>query len=283
VKKILITALIVATFSIADGLTSAAKTEVPIRVKGANSMWGRVRSLTLLYMKDHPDVDIAVSGHARAAEGITALITGEANVAMASRRITAQESEAARVKKLQLDEHLVGYGALVIVTDRQNSVNELSMDQVRKIFTGEIVNWKDINGKDQAVTAFKSGEKNPDTLLFVENDILGGVHISNSAITLPNFPAIIQKVGETPGSIAYVRMGDLYLGPQARAKSLKIRKDEHSPPVSASMTTISDGTYPLRRPYYLYTSATAGEEIRSLVDFVVRKGWAEQNLTHQWQ
>ena len=122
-------------------------------------MWGRVRSLAMLYMKDHPQVDIVVSANSPVDDGMEALIEGEADVAMASRKITVHESEAAKLKGLQLDEHLVGYGGIVIVTCKQNPVNELSIDQVRKILTGEIVNWKDINGKDQAIIVFKSGEK----------------------------------------------------------------------------------------------------------------------------
>jgi len=281
-KKILIIALIMAAFSIAGGLPSVAQTKVPIKVKGADSMWGRIRSLALLYMKNHPQVDIAISADSLVDEGMKALIAGEADVAMASRKITAQESEAARVKGLQLDEHVIGYGGIVIITDRQNPVNELSIDQVKKIFTGEIVNWKDINGKDQPITVFKAGEKHPGTLLFVENDILGGVPITKSAITLPDFPVIMKKVSETAGSIAYARMRDQFPGPAARTKPLKIRKDEHSLPVGPSRATIGDGTYPLRRPYYLYTAATAGKEVRSFVDFVVTQGWVEPKLTHQW-
>jgi phosphate transport system substrate-binding protein len=282
VKKILIIALVAAAFSIAGGLPSAAQTKVSIKVKGAESMWGRIRSVARLYMKDHPQVDITVSGNSLVDEGMKALIAGEADVAMASRKITAQESETAKAKGLQLDEHLVGYGGIVIVTDRQNPVKELSVDQVIKIFTGEIVNWKDINGKDRAITVFKSGEKNPGTLLFIENDILGGVPVTKSAIILPEFPAILKKVAETPGSIAYVRMRDPFPGPEARTKSLKIKKDEHSPPVSASRATIGDGTYPLRRPYYLYSAATAGKEVHSFVDFAVSKGWGEPKLSHLW-
>ncbi|MGA2402884.1 MAG: PstS family phosphate ABC transporter substrate-binding protein [Syntrophobacteraceae bacterium] len=281
-KKILTIALTLAAFSIAGGLPSAAETKVHIKVTGADSMWGRVRSLALLYMKDHPQVDIAISANSLVDEGMKALIAGEADAAMASRKITAQESEAAKAKGLQLDEHLIGYGGIVIITGQRNPVNELSIDQVRKIFTGEIVNWKDVNGKDQAITVFKSGEKHPGTLLFVENDILGGVPITKSAITLPDFPAIMKKVAETAGSIAYVRMRDPFPGPEARTKNLKIRKDEHSLPVSPSRATIGDGTYPLRRPYYLYTAATAGKDVRSFVDFVVSKGWGEPKLTHEW-
>jgi len=273
VKKILIIAIIMAAFCIAGGLPSAAQTKVPIKVTGADSMWDRVRHLALLYMKDHPQVDITVARHSTVDEGMKALIAGETDVAMASRKITAQESEAAKAKGLQLNEDLIGYGGIVIVADQQNPVNELSVDQVRKIFTGEIVNWKDINGQDQAITVFKSSEKHPGTLLFMENDILGGVPIAKSAITLPDFPAIIKKVAETAGSIAYVRMRDTFPGPAASIKSLKIKKDEGSLPVRASRATIGNGTYPLTRSYYLYSLATEGKDVQSFVDFVVSKGW----------
>ncbi len=281
-KKILITTIMVATFLITGVPPSVAQTKVPIKVKGADSMWGRVRSLALLYMKDHPQVNITVSPHLLVDEGMRALIAGETDVAMASRKMTAQESEAAKAKGLQLDEHVVGYGGIVIIADKQNPVDELSIDQVRKIFTGQIVNWKDIGVKDQVITVFKSGEKHPGTLLFVENDILGGVPITKSAIALPDFPVIIKKVAQTAGSISYVRMRDPFPGPASRIKLLKIKKDEHSPPVSASREMIEDGTYPLRRPYYLYNAATAGKDVRGFVDFVVSKGWGKPSLSHMW-
>jgi phosphate transport system substrate-binding protein len=282
VKKTLIIGLVVAAFSIACSLPSAAQTKVAVKVTGSDSMRGRIHSLAVLYMKDHPQVNISVSANVLVGGGMKTLIAGEADVAMASRRITASEREAAKAKGLQLDEHLIGYGGIVIVTDLHNPVNELSIDQVKQIFTGNIVNWKDINGKAQAITVFKSGEKNPGTLLFVENDILGGSPITRNAITLPDFPTIIKKVGQTPGSIAYVRMRDPYPGPEARTKSLGIRKEENSPPIIASAATISDGTYPLRRPYYLYTAAPAAKEVRAFVDFVAAKGWAQPNLAHEW-
>ncbi len=132
VKKILIIAIIVAAFFIAGGLPSSAQTKVPIKVTGSDSMWGRVRGLAMLYMKAHPDVAITVSPNSLVDEGVKALIAGETDVAMASRKITAQESEEAKVKGLQLDEHLIGYGGIVIITDRQNPVNELSDGPCKK-------------------------------------------------------------------------------------------------------------------------------------------------------
>ena len=207
-------------------------------------------------------------------EGIKAVIAGEADVAMASRKITHEESKEAKLKGLQLDEHLIGYGGIVIVTDKRNPLDELAIDNVRKIFTGQMVNWKDVNGKNQAITVFKSGDKHPGTLLFVENDVLGGVPLPGAPLHWLTFRLFLKKKSCRNTRIDRLRQNaGPFPGPASTVKLLMIKKDEHSPPVIPSRATIADGTYPLRRPYYLYNSAAAGQEVRSFVDFVARKGW----------
>jgi phosphate transport system substrate-binding protein len=99
---------------------------------------------------------------------------------------------------------------------------------------------------------------------------------------MPNFPGVVRKVGETPGAIAFVRSRDPFPGAKARTRIVKIKKDDHSPSISPSRATLSDGTYPFRRPYYLYTSAAAGSEVRGFVDFAVKQGWGQPALTHVW-
>lgn len=120
----------------------------------------------------------------------------------------------------------------------------------------------------------------------MENDVLGGGNITKSAITLEDFPAIMQKVSETSGAIAYTRIRDpleSQAGRAAKIKLLKIKKDESSPAVAASRNTVKDVTHPLKRPYYLYTSASAGKDVCDFVDFVAAKGWGKRNLTYMWQ
>ncbi len=271
-KKTLIIAGLAAILSISSYVPSVAYERVSIKVTGANSMWGRIRCLALLYMKSHPQVDIAVSGNSPD-EGIKALISGETDVAMASRKITVREREDAKARGVIIKEILIGYGGIFIITDKQNNVDELSVDQVRKIFTGRIVNWQDINGQDHGIIVFKSGDKDCGTSRFVEDELLCGVPITKAAVTLPAFSTIISQVARTEGSIAYVRPRDPFPGPAVRIKVLKIRKDENSPTVSPTDATIGDGTYPLRRSHYLYTTAGAGKEVRDFVDFAASKGF----------
>lgn len=136
-------------------------------------------------------------------EGMQELINGKAQIAMASRKVIPQEMEAAEAKGVELVEHLIGYGGIVIITDSENPVGELTMDQVRKVLTGKYTNWNSLGGKDQPIVVFTVGEKHPGTVCFVEQDILGGAPIFKEAKVLPDFPTIMQKVAVTPGSVAF--------------------------------------------------------------------------------
>ncbi|MDR3567975.1 MAG: substrate-binding domain-containing protein [Syntrophobacteraceae bacterium] len=283
-KRIFRIALIMMALSFAWSLPSNAESKVCITVRGAYSMWGRVRSIAMVYSKDHPQVEVSVYSHSVVGEGIRMLIDGKADVAMASRHITPGESREAKAKGVKLDRHLIGYGAIVIITDKQNPVSALSVEQVKMIMTGKILNWKELGGKDQAITVVKCSEKlHPGTSYFIENSVLGGVPVARGAVTLPDFPGVVQKVGETRGAIAFVRSRDPFPGSNARTSIVKIKKDEHSPSIHPTRATISDGTYPLRRPYFLYTTATAGKDVRGFVDFAVTRGWGQPALTHVWQ
>ncbi|MGC9196835.1 MAG: PstS family phosphate ABC transporter substrate-binding protein [Syntrophobacteraceae bacterium] len=282
-KRVFKIVLAMIAFAFALSLPAVAAPSVHIRVGGSLSMLGWVRSIARTYMKDHPQVEVSVYRHVPGDDGIKRLIAGELDVAMASRKISAGDSEAAKAKGLKLDEHVVGYGAVVVIVDKQNPVTELSVYQLRKLISGKIANWKEVGGRDQAVAVFNiSGKTHPGTSYFLENAILDGAPVVAGAVTLAQFPEIVRKVGETPGAIACVRMRDPFPGEKARTKILKIKKDEHTPSVSPCRATISDGTYAFRRPYYLYTVAAANKEVQGFVDFAATRGWVKPPLTHVW-
>jgi phosphate transport system substrate-binding protein len=199
---------------------------------------------------------------------------------MASRILTVRENIAARSKGVHLVEHLIGYGGIVIITHPTTAIGEITIDQVRRLLKGECVNWKELDAQYQPVVVFKTVDKHPGTLQFVQNSILAGAHIAKSAQEVPDFPALMEKVAETPGAIAYARIRDPFeteTGHTTRIKVLKIKKDDVSPPVSPSRKTVLDGSYPLRRTYSLYTSRTADKGVRAFVDYVVSKGWGSQD------
>ncbi len=252
-----------------------------IRVCGADSMSGRMQILTRVFMKNNPDIKVELIEGSLVDVGITSLIENKCDVAMASRSLTEKESAQAVEKAVELVERLIGYGGIAIITHPQNLVNELSLDQVRKIFRGEITRWDQLGGRTENITVVITDEsQHPGTYVFMENDFLHG-KFTKDAVTLTQFPGVMAKVAKTPGAIGYVRIRDAFESkPKQREaiKVLEIKKMGALMGVLPSRETISDGTYPIRRPYFLYYNSKADGNIKKYVDFIVSKGWGPQNL-----
>ena len=252
-----------------------------IRVCGPDSMLGRMQILTRVFMKNNPDVKVEILEGRIVDVGITALIENKCDVAMSSRSLTAKESELAVQKGVELIERLIGYGGIVIITHPQNLVNELSVDQVRKIFTGEITRWDQLGGRTENITVVITDEsQHPGTLVFMEDDFLKS-KFTKDAVALTQFPGVMAKVAKTPGAIGYVRIRDAFESkPKQREaiKVLEIRKMGALGGVAPSRETVNDGSYPIRRPYYLYYNSKSDGNIKKYVDFIASKGWGSQDL-----
>ena len=250
--------------------------QTSIRVSGADSMFGRVNILSKLFMKNNPGTKIEIVEGSLVEAGIAELIDLKADVAMASRSITEVENRLAGERGVKIVEHLQGYGGIVIITHPENPVSELSMEQVRKLFKGEYTRWDQVGGRAEPITVVRTDETHPGTLLFMEDEILGKSPFTKSAVVLQRFPGVMTRVAKTPGAIGYVRIRDAFESKREvrnSIKALNIKKQPSLHAVAPSRETITDGSYPIKRPYYLYNNAKAGTEVRKYVDFLVSKGW----------
>ncbi len=252
-----------------------------IRVCGPDSMLGRMQILSRVFMKNNPDIKMEILESRLVDVGINALIEGKCDIAMSSRSLTEKESALAVQKGIELVERLMGYGGIVIITNPQNLVNELSIDQVQKIFRGEITRWDQLGGSTENITVVITDEsQHPGTYVFMEDDFLRSKFTKN-AVTLTQFPGVMAKVAQTPSAIGYVRIRDAFESkPKQREaiKILEIRRMGALVGVTPSRESVGDGSYPLRRPYYLYYNSKADGKITKYADFMVSKGWGSQDL-----
>lgn len=272
-------ALAVAVLTMALLVPVDAQTQdgkVIIRVRGSDSMAGRVDALSKGYMQDHPKVNIVVSGGPRDL-GVESLADESAQVAMAARRLTETEKQSARSKGLDLTERLVGYGGIVVVTHNDNPVTELTMDQLRRVFTGEVGRWSQVGGPDKPVVVFTVGDTHASSVQFMECDILKAPFSPRSEV-VSYFPNLLRKVAQTPDSIGYTRVRDVEspMASEISFKIVKLKKDEGSPAVMPSRQAIAEGSYPLLRPFFLYVDNRAPKEVKDYVEFIVQKGWGRQ-------
>jgi phosphate transport system substrate-binding protein len=244
-----------------------------IKVRGSDSMAAMIDSHAGDFMKSHPNVSIIVSGGQEI--GFDALSDKAADIVMASRPISPQENDALAKKGLDIQGKVVGWGGVVIIVNPHNPINELTADQVRKIFAGASKNWKEAGGPDQAIDLLTVGDQRGGTLDFVRNDFIKGPFAPN-AVTKMYFRSIISDVSKDETATSFVRVRNILQltaqGMEKTVKVLAIKKDEQSPAILPSRETCNNGTYPITRPYFLYIDQKAvSKSAKDFFDFCVSK------------
>ncbi len=262
-------------------LGSVVAAERTLQVTVSGSMFGRIHTLSNSFEKENPGTNINIAFAPSVDDVIAALLEKTTTVAMTTRHITQKEREIALSKGMDLAEHLIGYGGIVIITNTSNPLNELTVDQVKMVFKGDVIRWSELGGNDDPISVFRTGRKYAGTTFFMQEDFLLGQPFVIKASVEEEFSSVMRMVGQTPGSIGYTRIRDAFESPIAgefRVKVLKIKKDDTSPAIMPSRTTVNDGTYPIRRPYYLYLEKKMNGEVKKYVDFILKKGWGQQTL-----
>jgi phosphate transport system substrate-binding protein len=257
------------------GLFSFAQTEnaQSIRVKGSESTAWMVDQYAKEFIQSHPDARIVVSG----GQGIgwKALLDRECEIAMASRRITDEEKQEAQKKGLEIQETCIGWGGIVIIVHPSNPVNELTVEQARRVFAGQYANWGQVGGPDGPISVLTIGEERPGTLYWMQHDFLHGP-IAPNAMTKGFFRAVISGISESGTSTSFVRVRNILQlkekSQDSKIKVVAIKKDAQSPAILPSRSTVNDGTYPITRPYYMYIDAkTVGKQIKEFYEFCASK------------
>jgi phosphate transport system substrate-binding protein len=225
-----------------------------IRVQGAESAADMVDSLAKEFMSANPNCNIVVSGGSDLQGSLGALFSGETDLVMESVDIHEPERETARSKGVDLQERIIGWGGIVIIANPSNPVSELTVEQVKKIFTGQTGSWKEVGGNDEQVTVLTVGDKRIGTLEYFTREFLKAP-IAQNAVTKAFFRAIVPTVEETKNAAGYVRVRNILQlkekGQESKIKIIAIKKDDASPAVLPTRESVNNGTYPITRPYLL--------------------------------
>ena len=131
------------------GLVKAQEKKA-VRVAGAGLLSEWLQESSDRYMKDARTCSITISG-ATTGIGVQRLMEGNAELAALTRAMTAEEIKKAEGQGLSLGSKLVGHVGLAVVTNSKNSVSELTMEQLAKIFKGEISNWSQVGGPNEPI------------------------------------------------------------------------------------------------------------------------------------
>ena len=232
-----------------------------VSVKGSDTMVILGQKWSDEYMKAHPGTVVAVTGGG-SGTGIAQLINGTTDIAQSSRPM--KDEEKAQIQQstgAPVEETAVARDGVTVYVHPSNALTQISMDQLKGIYTGTITNWKDMGGPDKAITVY-SRENNSGTYVFFKEHVLGGDDFVATAQTLPGTAAVVNAVGKDPGGIGY---GGIAYG--GSVKHVAILGADGTP-VEPTEETIKSGAYALSRPLYWYLTARAPQPARDLLAWV---------------
>lgn len=229
-----------------------------LQVKGSDTMVNLVQRLSEVYMEGHPGASLAVTGGG-SGTGIAGLINGKVDIADASRAIKGKEVKTAEERGIKPVGFVIAMDGLSVITHASNPVDFLTVDQVGRIFKGEITNWRQVGGPDLAISAY-GRQSNSGTFVYFRDHVLKGDY-SAKVKRMNGNAQIVEAIRRDKGGIGYVGVGyvkntetgDVVEG----LKPLMVRQGPGAPAASPlDAEAVKSGHYPIARPLFQYTNGT---------------------------
>ncbi|KAF0133053.1 MAG: phosphate-binding protein [Candidatus Saganbacteria bacterium] len=242
-----------------------------IQIKGSDTMVNLGQAWSEEFIKDHPEIPIAVTGGG-SGTGIAALMSNSCDIAQSSRQMEKKEIELAKKRGIEPKEFHAANDGIAVVVHPSNPVKRLTIKQLSEIFTGKIKNWLELGGIDKNIVIL-SRERNSGThVFFLEHVVKFGDkknknEFAPQALMMPSSQAIAEEILHNRAAIGYFGLGYL----TKKQKVIAIAKKDGSPYVLPSIETVLNKSYPISRSLLLYTNGKPSEKVTSFIDFILSK------------
>lgn len=205
-----------------------------ISLAGSTSMEKLCEAMSESFMADNQGITVTVE-YVGSGAGIESLSKGSVDIGNSSRNLKPEELSNGCV------ENVVALDGIAVIVDKNNGVTDISSDDLKKLYTGEIKNWKELGGADEAVVVIgrEAGSGTRDAF----EELLELKDKCDYAQQLDSTGAVLAKVASTPGAIGYVSLDVVDEG------VLSVSIDS----VEANEQNILAGKYLLSRPFVMAT------------------------------
>ena len=223
-----------------------------VSTDGSTSMEKVIGALSESFMAQNDGVTVNYNPTG-SGSGITAVQEGTCDIGLSSRALKDEEKSAG------LKETVLAYDGIAIIVHPDNPVSDLSVEQIAKLYTGEITNWKDVGGNDAEV-------------VLIGREAASGTRDGFESITktkdacqyrqeLTSTGDVITTVSQNPNAIGYASLAAI----KDSVKALTVNG------VAPSEATVKDGTYLVQRPFVLVTKegTALSETAQKFFDFAI--------------
>lgn len=205
-----------------------------VSTDGSTSMEKVIGALSESFMAQNSGVTVNYNPTG-SGSGITAVSEGRCDIGLASRALKDDE------KASGLKETVLALDGIAIIVNPENKVSDLSIEQIAKIYTGEITNWKDVGGDDAEIVLIgrEAGSGTRDGF----ESITDTKDACKYRQELTSTGDVITTVAGNPNAIGYASLASV----KDTVKALSVGG------VAPTEATVSDGSYAVQRPFVLVT------------------------------
>lgn len=238
-------------------LTSSVFAAEELVINGSTTVLPIAQKAAEVYMKEHPDVNISVSGTG-SGDGIKALIDGTTDIANSSRFIKDSEIEQAIDNGAFPVPHRIALDSIVPVVHPRNPVKNLTMKQLKGIYMGQITNWKEVGGEDKGIVVI-SRDTSSGTYEIWHKLVLEKERVTPKASLLASNGAIVTAVANNSYAIGYIGFG--YVNSEVKMVSVG--------GIVPSANTTRSGKYPIARDLFMFTDGWPKGIVLDFINFLV--------------
>jgi phosphate transport system substrate-binding protein len=239
-------------------LTAGARAQQTINIQGPETLILLGQKLNQLYKMQQPQVSLGIHGgniHA----SMPLLLKGEFDIVQSRGMLPAESS---RPDVLSVP---IGVEGVVIYVNEANPLNELSVAQVRSIYTGETVNWKQLGGPDQRILLYGGESTSGVEQYFIEAVLRGGESFGYEGKA--STKDLLEAIATHPSGIGFASFG---FAP--RVKALRIRANSGTTAIEPTIANIRSLQYPISRYIYWYLARPPQGALRNFCTWVFSSG-----------
>ncbi len=238
---------------------SVAFADVSISAAGSTALQPLVQAAAEAYQARNPDVKISITGGG-SRTGLALAASGSADIGNSDILASKEQTEASSDgKKPGLVDHKVCAVGFAVVVHPDNGVKNLTKAQIQDIFGGKIKNWKDVGGKDLAITVINRPASSGTRAVFVKT-IMGKAELSRDTLVEDATGTVVQKITQTAGTISYAS----FSGTHGKAGINELSIDGIAP----TEENIETGKYPFWSYEHMYTSGPPNKDVSRFLAFV---------------
>jgi phosphate transport system substrate-binding protein len=234
--------------------------QADLTVVGSTSVEPFAEALAEEYMSHHSQEKIYIQGGGSSA-GIQAVRTAAAQVGMSSRNLMPEERDLIAIP--------IAYDAIAVIVHPSNPITNLNIDQIRKIFSGQVTQWNALDGRKHPITMV-TREEGSGTRDAFQHLLMGKTEISLRGLVQDSNGAIRQVVADDPNAIGYISLGLV----NDRVKAVKIDN------IEPSVDSIKRQSYKIIRPFLFVFKTQPQGLAKSFLDYILSEE-GQKILVHE--